>query len=315
MIPHPQVQNGSRVPQALRHVMAAGLLGTVAGFLGAPVMIASLFGGWLTALAALAVVTGVVSAAAVALDVALGPHGGDRTGSILRGITLGVLGTTAAAVLGVAALRLELYDGIPVPVRFAAAALPFAALAALQWRGAVRIATAVLLVVTAAVVGIPRGQEAAQQARVDEIVTEVGTTAHPWVTRIEGLESAAPQTTGSGYLWSPYQRPGGTVVVHLLRMPDEVVLLEDPCAAPFYTPGGDFPVTSCTPSGDGTWRRDAEGYWQQLVRRVDGTWLGATADPDVPERLLAEALDNARPMTDDEYDAWLQEILPGRDGY
>jgi hypothetical protein len=30
----------------------------------------------------------------------------------------------------------------------------------------------------------------------------------------------------------------------------------------------------------------------------------------VPQRLLEEALRNARPMTDDEYGAWLDAILP-----
>jgi hypothetical protein len=98
-------------------------------------------------------------------------------------------------------------------------------------------------------------------------------------------------------------------------MAEELVPGGDPCAAPFYTPGGDFPITSCATDGGGTWRRVAEGYWQQLVRRVDGTWLGAIAAPDVPQRLLAEALDNARPMTDDEYDDWLDSVLPSPSGH
>jgi hypothetical protein len=34
----------------------------------------------------------------------------------------------------------------------------------------------------------------------------------------------------------------------------------------------------------------------------------------VPQRLLAEALDNARAMTDDEYSRWLDAVLPSPSG-
>jgi hypothetical protein len=299
----------------LTHMAGAGLLGIVGTFVGAPAVIAGLFGGWPAILGAVAVVTAVVAAAAVALDTAVGPDRGGRAGSIARGLTLGVGGSLTVAVLAFVGLYQDLDGILPVPLRYAAAALPFVAIAGLQWRGAVRISTAVVLVATAAVVGVPRALDTAQQHREADIVTEVGTTARPWVTRIEGLDARAPQTTGSGYLWSASVDDGGTPIVQLLRMPDEMVPDGDPCTGGFYTPEGDFPVTSCRTADGGTWLRSSDPYWQQLVRRVDGTWLGATAKPDVPESLLEEALRNARPMTDDEYDDWLDAVLPSPSGH
>ena len=270
----------------LAHLVGAGLLGILGAFVGAPVVIAGLFGGPGTFLAALAVVTTVISAAAVGLDSATGPDRDGRAGSIVRGVVLGVVGTGTVAVLAFTALRQDIVDGVPVVLRYAAAALPFVAIAGLQWRGLVRIVTAVVLVVTAAAVGIPQGQKAVQGHREAEIRTEVGTTARPWVTRVDGLESRAPQTTGSGYIWSSSADETGTPVVQLLRMPDDVVPDGDPCAGPFYTPEGDFPVTSCAGGDGGTWLRSSAPYWQQLCRQVDGTWLGATARPDFPEDVL-----------------------------
>ena len=72
---------------------------------------------------------------------------------------------------------------------------------------------------------------------------------------------------------------------------------------------GTFEATTCRTADGVTWRRTYGDSWQQLVRRVDGTWLGATARPDVPERLLEQALDSARPMSDDAYDDWLDAVL------
>ena len=43
---------------------------------------------------------------------------------------------------------------------------------------------------------------------------EVGTTARPWVTQVDGLHARSPQTTGTGYLWSPYVDEDETPVVH-----------------------------------------------------------------------------------------------------
>ena len=279
--------------------------------MGAPVIAASLFGGGTAFLIAVGVVVAATSAGAFGLDLVAGPRRGGRGGSVLRGVVLGVLGTVAGVVIAFAALRFDVGDGLPVPLRFAAAALPFAAVAGLQWRGVVRIVTAGLLVALALAVGVPALLDQRAEDREAAIVTEVGTTERPWVTEISGLRGNAPQTTGSEYIVTGYAAEDDPVpAVALIRLPDAAAPGGDPCAGEFYTPEGTFAVTSCAAADGVTWTRSSEGYWQQLVRRVDGTWLGATARPDVPQHLLEEALDNARPMTDEEYESWLDAVLP-----
>jgi hypothetical protein len=292
-------------------VALAGLLGVLAAVVAAPFVAGSLFGGGTVFAITVLVVVCIVSAAAVGLDLAAGPTRGGHGGSVLRGILLGVLGTVGAVVIAFAALRFGWARGIPVPLAYASAALPFAAVAALQWRGVVRIVTATALLVAAAIVAVPLLQREVADSTEQRIVTEVGTTEHPWVTEIDGLEGRSPQTTGSGYIPTPYVRPGETLpTVSLMVLPEAVVPGGDPCAGEFFTPEGTFVATSCSSDDGVTWFRVADTSWQQLVTRVDGTWLGAAARPDVPRALLEEALRNARPMTDDEYDSWLDEILP-----
>ena len=60
---------------------------------------------------------------------------------------------------------------------------------------------------------------------------------------------------------------------------------------------------------EGRWLRSTATR-QELLGRDGGTWFGVSATADVPRALLDEAMDGARPMTDDEYDAWLEEVLP-----
>jgi hypothetical protein len=297
--------------RALLHVLLAGGLGVLAALAGAPFVFGSLFGGGTVFVITVLVVVGVVSAAAVGLDLAAGPGRGGRGGSVLRGLVLGVLGTVTAVVLAFSALRFGWADGITVPLAYASAALPFAAVAALQWRGVVRIVSAVALLVAAGIVVVPRLQQAVADSTEQKVVTEVGTTEYPWVTEIGGLEGRPPQTTGSGYIPTPYVRPGESFPsVSLMVLPDGVVPGGDPCAGEFFTPEGTFVATSCSSTDGVIWQRVADTYWQQLVTQVDGTWLGAAARPDVPRALLEEALRNARPMTDAEYESWLDEILP-----
>ena len=215
-------------------------------------------------------------------------------------------GCALVFAIGWTALQQDIGNDVPVPLRYAAAAPVFAAIAALQWPGVLRRVTAAVLIVVGAVVVVPRWQEATAEERQEKIVREIGTTARPWVTEIEGLDGLAPQATGSEYLWTGYVADDDpTPVVSLLRMPDAAAMGGDPCRGVFHTPEGTVESTTCASPDGVTWRREAAGQWQQLVRRVDGTWLGATARPDVPERLLEEALRNARPMSDDAYDDWL----------
>jgi len=263
--------------RALPHGALAGILGVCAAVAGAPLVVGSLFGGWSTVLG-----------------------------------TLGVL-TAAVAVLAWAAIRADVDSVLPVPLRYAAAALPFAAVAGLRWPGAVRVRTALVVAGSVAVVGLPRAHDARQQAQEDAVVTEVGTTARPWVTELDGISGRSPQHTGSTLVWTGYLPADGAPApeLWLFRTGDAASVGVDPCTATAtWMPDGDHPVTSCTPVGEGHWLRTTDA-WQELLTRRDDAWVGVAARPDVPRPLLEQALAGARPMDDEEYGAWLEDVLPG----
>jgi hypothetical protein len=291
-------------------VVLAGLLGMVATMFGAQVVIAALFGGVTALIIAVLVLTAAVSGLAIALDKTVGPGLGDTDGSMNRGTLVGVVGCLAVLALGWGALEADIGDDVPLALRYAAAAPVFGAIAALQWPGVLRRVTATVLVAVGGFVLWPHLQGPSDAERRETILLEIGTTARPWVTEVDGLEGLAPRATGTDYLWTDYVvEDDPTPVVSLLRMPDANAMGGDPCRGMFHTPEGTFEATTCR-TGDGvTWQRTFEDSWRQVVRRVDGTWLGATARPDVPERLLEEALRNARPMSDDAYDDWLDVML------
>jgi len=304
----------SEVARASFHVVLAGVLGVAAAVTGAPVVIASVFGGWPAVLVAASAVSCLVGVLAVALDRAAGPGALGRPGSTIRGLVVGGLGSATAIAGGYWALRADVGDSLPVPLRFAAAALPFAALAALQWPGAVRIVTVALLVAGGAAVVVPRGTQAVAEQQDRRIVTEVGTLEHPWVSEVDGYRLSASQATGSPLIWTRLERADLRPEAVLWLFRDQAVdpAAADPCAQfSFWTPGGDHPMTSCAPLGDRTWLRSS-GIWQELTRYDGDVRVGVTADPGVDVAVLEEALSAARPMTDDEYRTWLEEgLTPG----
>ncbi|WP_116449896.1 hypothetical protein [Blastococcus litoris] len=298
--------------RALRHVVLAGVLGVLVAYLGTPVLVASLFGGVLGMLLGVVVVIAVGSVLAFALDGAVGPGALGRAGSGARGFVVGGLGSAAAIGLALLALRTDLADVLPVPLRYAAVAVPFAVLAALQWPGFLRNATAVALVSGAAAVVVVGAVQAGGESRTERIATEVGTTEKPWVSEVEGYTLSDSQVTGSPLVWTRLEaadgRPGS--VLWLFRDQAVDTTTSDPCAATsLWTPGGDQPLTGCTPLGDGTWLRTS-ATWQELARFGPEVRVGVTAAPTVPRRVLEEALAASRPMTDAEYDTWLDEGLP-----
>jgi hypothetical protein len=314
----------SQSGRALGHIALAGLLGLLATVIGGPVVVAALFGGPGTAIVALLAIAAAVSAAAVALDRVAGPfaagHDGplEWGGSIGRGLAIGVVGTPALAALAWVVLQNGIGEGWPIPLRYVPAALPFAALAGLQWPGRVRVVTVLLVIGAAAAVVIPDRVAAVRENREGLLVTEVGTTAHPWVTEIEGFDGESPHATGSELIWSRYRPSDGKSEPVLQLFRDLGTTLDfagDPCAASsWWTPEGDQPMTSCTPAGATRWHRTTD-LWQQLLERREHEWVGVAAPLDAPTSLLEEALENARPMTDDEYDDWLDEYFttgPGR---
>jgi hypothetical protein len=309
----------SPVPRALGHVLLAGVLGVVAGVLATPLLVAALFGGWPAVVIAAAVVVCVSGAAAAALDRAAGPGALGRPGSVLRGAGVGGLGSAAAMALALWVWQSpsDVADGVtrlPEPLLFGAVGVPFAVLAALQWPGVVRIVGGVLVVAGTAAVVVPGGMRAAEEQQTQRIVTEVGTTERPWVSEVEGYQLSASQATGSPLIWTRLEREDvrPDAVLWLFRDQPVDPAASDPCAAfSLWTPGGDQPITSCAQVGDGLWLRGT-GYWQELARFDADVRVGVSADPSVDRAVLEAALDAARPMTDAEYDTWLEEgLTPG----
>lgn len=297
--------------RALAHVVLAGVLGVVAGVLGAPVVMGATFGGWPAIGVAVTILAALASLAATALDRAAGAG---RPGSVVRGLVVGGLGTLIAVAGAFAALQADASDLLPVPLRFASAALPFAVLAALQWPGVVRTVTGVLLVVGGGTVLVTSGMRAAEDERAQRVLTEVGTLEHPWVTELDGYRLGPSQVTGSPFIWTALEPVDGPADAELSLFRDRAVDPDesDPCAAfSFYTPAGDNPTTACRRVGDRLWWRST-GSWQELARHDSDVRVGVMAQPGVPLEALEAALSAARPMTDDEYERWLDEgLTPG----
>ncbi|MGY1650949.1 hypothetical protein [Geodermatophilus sp. SYSU D01119] len=311
--PTPAPASRRRPSDALRHVALAAVLGAGTALAGTPLVVGALFGGWPVLLPVLGVLVAAVSALAVALDRAAGPR---AEGSAGRGVAVGVLGTLGVVVLAVVAIAADLDAVLPVPLRYAAAGLPYAVVAALQWRGPVRVVTAGLVAVAVAAVAVPAVVDASRRHAEERVRAEVGTTAHPWVTDVDGLRQGTPQATGSDLVRTPYRPADGALEPELWLSrgdgpaPGTGAPVADPCAArEVLTPAGYQPVGSCTPAGEDRWLRTA-GTWRELLTRDGPTWIGVTTTSGAPLALLEEALERARPMTDDEYDAWLDEVLP-----
>lgn len=200
---------------------------------------ASLFGGPVALLLTLGVLTTVAAALAVVLDRAAGPGAAGRSGAVVRGTAVGVLGTATVLVLAWAAIRADVDSVLPVGLRYAAAGL--------QWPGAVRVLTALAVVGSVAVVAVPRAAEAQRQAQADAVGTEVGTTARPWVTEVDGFRGRSPQHTGTDLLWTRYlPADGASAPVLWLSRRGDTSVPADPCTATaLWTPEGDQPTVAC----------------------------------------------------------------------
>ncbi|SDF28388.1 hypothetical protein SAMN05660485_02977 [Blastococcus fimeti] len=312
--PHSTELPAPRGGLAVGHVVLAGLLGLLAAVVGAPLLGASLFGGWPAVMVSAGGLVCLSSAGAAALDRAAGPGAVGRPGSVVRGLVVGGLGSAVALAGAFWGLHSDVVDRLPVPVLVAAAALPFPVLAGLQWPGAARAVSSVLLVGGVAAVVVPGALQAAEEEQTERILTEVGTLEHPWVSEVEGYRLGPSQATGSPFIWTDLDPVAGPAEDGLQLFRDRPVHAgePDPCAQfSFYTPEGDHPMTACTPLGDRTWLRST-GSWQELSRHDPDARVGVMARPGVSLEALQEALDAARPMTDDEYESWLDDgLTPG----
>jgi hypothetical protein len=300
-------------------MLFAGLLGVGALVVGGPIVFLALIAGVGPVVVTFLLVVGLVALLAVGLDHGVGPGALGREGSGERGVILGATGSLIVAVLAWVVIQRDLGAELPIPLRIAPAALPFAVLAGLQWPGVVRRVTALVLIAPVAVVMVSRSLDAAREDRLvredraAQLAAEVGTTARPWVTDLDGFQAWVPEATGSGLIWSPYgpMDGSGDQLFRLFRDDGSTVAPDgDPCAqSSWSTPEGNRSTTSCRPTGEGRWRRTSD-LWQQLLERRGEEWVGVAALRDVPETLLEEAMASARRMTDEEYDLWAQAMLP-----
>ena len=274
-------------------------------------MIASSLGGVTAVLVALGLLTVVVVAVATGIDRVTGPGVVDPSGAFLRGLALGVVGTTAAAVFGVAVLEADLREALADPLLCAAAALPFPVVAGLQWPGPVRRATTLVTLLGMVALLAAWYPGARQSWQDDRVVTEVGTLARPWVTEVDGFGGQSPQHTGSDLIWTTLLPVDGAAAPGLRLFRDALTSIEgDPCATGVAPRAfADQSLLSCRQVAPDRWSFTTE-QWHVLVGREEDAWVGVAAAPDVSRGLLEAALAGARPMTEDEYGAWLDEVLP-----
>ncbi|WP_222192349.1 hypothetical protein [Modestobacter italicus] len=287
-------------------------LGVAVSLVGTPLVIASSFGGTTHVLIALGLLTVAAVGLAIGLDRVTGPDDADSTGSFLRGLSVGVLGTGGAALFGVAVLQADLRAVLPDPLLLAAAALPFPVVAGLQWPGVVRRGTTLVLLIGAGASVATWYPDARQGWQDDRVLTEVGTLSRPWVTQVDGFRGQSPQHTGSELIVTPYVPvDGGPTEGFELFRDASTAVQGDPCTAR-TAPGSTIgeTVTSCRQVAPDRWSYTT-AYSEVLLSRREAAWVGVTAAPGTPPGLLDAALAPARPMTEDEYDAWLDEVLPG----
>ncbi|MGY1854821.1 hypothetical protein [Modestobacter sp. SYSU DS0290] len=293
--------------RALGHGAASYVLGVAVSFVGGPLLLGAAFGGPTWVLGALAVVVVVTAAGCSALDRFAGPPDPDRTGVVLRGTTVAVVGCGTVLLGAWAGLQLRVHDVVPAPLLFAAAGVPFAAVATLQWPGRPRRITVGVLALAVLAAVLPQVPGALDAARDRRVLAVAGTLQRPWVTDAPGLELASVHYDGSeGVLASylPVDGPAG----------EEITLRVQPSTA---APAGcgsaaslvsryweGLPLVDCRPVAAGAWRRtSAAGH--EFLREVDGTTVAVGASLAVPAEVLRTAFDAARPMTDDEHSAWV----------
>ncbi|MCZ2825207.1 MULTISPECIES: hypothetical protein [unclassified Modestobacter] len=297
--------------RTIRHVASAAVLGVATALIGTPMVIASSFGGGTAVLLVLGLVTVAAVTLAIGIDRVTGPPDPDPFGSFARGVTLGLVGTGAAALVGVVVVRSDLRSALPDALLLAAAALPFPCVAALQWPGVVRRGTT-LVIVTCVAASVAAWFPGARQGWQDErVLTEVGTLERPWVTTVDGYVRQSPQHTGGELIVTPHLPVDGVRGGELQLFRDAATAVEgDPCAA------GAAPralavetLRSCRQVAEHRWSVTTD-VSQVLLGREGDAWVWVATAPDEPTGLLDTALDGARPMTGDEYDAWLDEVLP-----
>jgi hypothetical protein len=290
------------------HLVGAHVLGVLAFVLGGPVVVGALFGGTVAALLALAGVVSVTALVAWALDRAQGPPARDAVSPVLRGATVAVLGCGAVLAGAWFDVRVHVHDLVPLPMLALLTGLPFTAVAALQWPGSPRRIAGGLLAVTVLAVAVPMAPDAwenGQERRDREAMEAVGTLQRPWVTDAADLRFDGIYTVGNESLIIRYLPADGPsdAQVHI-RVQRFLPDLADCSGGLVSLTSENTPLVDCRSVEAGTWLRASETS-HEVLRDVDGTTVAVGGPREVPEAVLRAALDAARPLDDEEYDAWL----------
>lgn len=194
---------------------------------------------------------------------------------------------------------------VGVPILVLLTGLPFAAVAALQWPGRPRRTVGGLLALAVLAAAVPLVPGAWQDAHDRRVLRVAGTLQRPWVTETAGLHASSTHFDGGTGVLGRYRLVDGPPEpeVSLLVQPSVPGAAE--CQGPLvsrYSEG--LPVTSCRLVAPGTWLRSSR-TGHEFLREVDGLTVALGAPREVPESVLPAAFEAARPMDDDEYDAWV----------
>ena len=294
-----------RTRRPREHLLGAYVLGVLASVVGGPVVVGSVLSGTTAALLVLATVLVLTAVAAAALDRAQGPPVPGTVGPVMRGIAVAVLGCGAVLAGGWADLRLHVHDVVPVPVLALLTGLPFAAVVALQWPGAPRRVAGGLLAVAALAAVVPRVPGAREDARERQVLDAAGTLQRPWVTDAAGLELEGTYLIGGDSVLTSYALVDGSsdAEVSLRVLPTSPGTTD--CGESLVALYGEgTPLVDCRALGTDTWLRVSE-TGHEFLRVVGGTTVAVGAPREVPSTLLLNAVEAARPLDDEEYDAWL----------
>ena len=311
MTPPPGATAAPEAPTAhrpRRHLLGVHVLGVLAFVLGGPMVFGALFGGVVAVVAALVVV--VVSTAVVACvwDRAQGPPARDGVSSVLRGGSVAVLGCGAVLAGVWFDVRVHLHDLVPLSVLALLTGLPFTAVAALQWPGLPRRVAGGLLAVlalTGVVLTAPDASEVDQRRHDREAMAAFGTLQRPWVTDATGVQFEGIYTLGDDSLVTRYLLPDGRPETQVtMRVQASLPDLADCGSGLVSLYSEDTPLVECGAVAPGTWLRASETS-HEFLRDVDGTTVAVGAGREVPEAVLRAAVDAARPLDEEEYQAAL----------
>jgi hypothetical protein len=281
------------------HVAGAFVVGTVLSWISQSFVVAAFFG-----LLVVAVIPVILAAVLYGL---LGYYfRGGRAGLWWAFTALVWIPGFAAAFALSATVHSGGYDPTLWWTALIAGVLP-AAVTALGYAGASRVAGASLLVVAAAG-GITFAAVQSHSQSIVDAKVRFGSTVRPYVTKVVGdrpaPDAAAALGAGPGTVSVAYYP------VHVGKngqLPMKFDLLTEAKAGPVcgssFGVFSNLPETSCTRSGT-IWKRN-NPVAHEVAEVMHGHLIRVVGPISTPDSVLRTALEHARPMTDHEYNATL----------